>query len=177
MEFPLLVRFHLYIESDPRFCIITDSSFVLLQDIPVYLMRATRGICAAAARRARAAAREARKNAGPPNENVSHSGSHCRGYYSGALSLENHFNLIPSLIARFMGPTWGPSGADRTQVGPCWPHELCYLGWINARLQYFQCVTNGDAEVLYLAIDLKIDCIHQFNLLLPFKLVPVTLQR
>ena len=25
---------------------------------------------------------------------------------------------IPPLIARFMGPTWGPSGADRTQVGP-----------------------------------------------------------
>ena len=23
-----------------------------------------------------------------------------------------------SLIARFMGPTWGPSGVDRTQVGP-----------------------------------------------------------
>ena len=22
------------------------------------------------------------------------------------------------MIARFMGPTWGPSGADRTQVGP-----------------------------------------------------------
>ena len=32
-----------------------------------------------------------------------------------------------SLIARFMGPTWGPSVADRTQVGPCWPRELCYL--------------------------------------------------
>ena len=27
-------------------------------------------------------------------------------------------SLIQSLIARFMGPTWGPSGADRTQVGP-----------------------------------------------------------
>ena len=25
---------------------------------------------------------------------------------------------IWTLIARFMGPTWGPSGADRTQVGP-----------------------------------------------------------
>ena len=25
-----------------------------------------------------------------------------------------------SLIARFMGPTWGPPGADRTQVGPRW---------------------------------------------------------
>ena len=23
-----------------------------------------------------------------------------------------------TLIARFMGPTWGPSGADKTQVGP-----------------------------------------------------------
>ena len=33
-----------------------------------------------------------------------------------------------------MGPTWGPSGTDRTQVGPmlalCWPHELCYLGYV-----------------------------------------------
>ena len=27
-----------------------------------------------------------------------------------------------------MGPTWGPSGADRTLVAPCWPHEPCYLG-------------------------------------------------
>ena len=28
------------------------------------------------------------------------------------------FQIINTLIARFMGPTWGPSGADRTQVGP-----------------------------------------------------------
>ena len=27
-------------------------------------------------------------------------------------------HTVPSLIARFIGPTWGPSGADRTQVGP-----------------------------------------------------------
>ena len=26
--------------------------------------------------------------------------------------------LLISLIARFMGPIWGPPGADRTQVGP-----------------------------------------------------------
>ena len=25
---------------------------------------------------------------------------------------------MAALIAKFMGPTWGPSGADRTQVGP-----------------------------------------------------------
>ena len=29
-------------------------------------------------------------------------------------------NGIYSLIARFMGPTWGPPGADRTQVGHMW---------------------------------------------------------
>ena len=34
------------------------------------------------------------------------------------------------LIARFMGPTWGPSGANRAQVGPCWPDELCYLSMV-----------------------------------------------
>ena len=33
-----------------------------------------------------------------------------------------------ALIARFMWPTWGPPGADRTQVAPCGPHEPCYLG-------------------------------------------------
>ena len=33
-----------------------------------------------------------------------------------------------TLIARFMWPTWGPSGVDRTQVGPMLAHELCYQG-------------------------------------------------
>ena len=37
--------------------------------------------------------------------------------------------LKTPLTARFMWPTWGPSGADRTQVGPCCLHEFCYLGW------------------------------------------------
>ena len=35
-------------------------------------------------------------------------------------------NCMITLIARFMGPTWGPSGADRTQVGPIL--APCYLG-------------------------------------------------
>ena len=34
----------------------------------------------------------------------------------------------PAQIANFMGPTWGPSGADRTQVGPMLAHEPCYVG-------------------------------------------------
>ena len=33
-----------------------------------------------------------------------------------------------TLKESFMGPTWSTSGADRTKLGPCWPHELCYLG-------------------------------------------------
>ena len=41
-----------------------------------------------------------------------------------------------------MGPTWGPSGADRTQVGPCWPHELCYLG------NFSGCVCDFGADFL-----------------------------
>ena len=28
------------------------------------------------------------------------------------------FSEMTSLIAKFMGPTWGPTGTDRTQVGP-----------------------------------------------------------
>ena len=34
------------------------------------------------------------------------------------LSIWCIYSSDSSLIARFMGPTWGPSGADRTQVGP-----------------------------------------------------------
>ena len=29
-----------------------------------------------------------------------------------------------------MGPTWGPSWADRIHVGPYWLHVLCYLGYL-----------------------------------------------
>ena len=34
------------------------------------------------------------------------------------VSIDVVFILPMNLIARFMGPTWGPSGAERTQVGP-----------------------------------------------------------
>ena len=33
----------------------------------------------------------------------------------------------PSLIARFMGPTWAHLGPTGPRWAPCWPHELCYL--------------------------------------------------
>ena len=36
--------------------------------------------------------------------------------------------LYTTLRARFTGPSWGKSGSCRPQVGPCRPHEPCYLG-------------------------------------------------
>ena len=41
-----------------------------------------------------------------------------------------------TLIARFMGPSWGPPGPG---WAPCWPHEPCYLG--NSPVV---CVTSDD---------------------------------
>ena len=36
-----------------------------------------------------------------------------------------------SLIARFMGPTWGQHlGLTGPRWAPCWPHEPCYLGFL-----------------------------------------------
>ena len=29
-----------------------------------------------------------------------------------------------------MGPTWGPPGSCRPQIGPCWPHEPFYQGML-----------------------------------------------
>ena len=37
----------------------------------------------------------------------------CPGCYHATIR-----RYVNTLIARFMGPTWGPSGADMTQVGP-----------------------------------------------------------
>ena len=33
------------------------------------------------------------------------------------------------LKARFIEPTWGPSGAEMTRVGPFWPHEILLSGY------------------------------------------------
>ena len=42
------------------------------------------------------------------------------------------------LIARFMGPTWGPSGADRTQVGPMLAPWILLSGSIANRIMKSQ---------------------------------------
>ena len=37
---------------------------------------------------------------------------------------------IVTQIARFMGPTWGPAGADRTHVGPMLAHWTLLSGYV-----------------------------------------------
>ena len=49
-------------------------------------------------------------------------------YYS--KSLHCHRNNSTALISRFMGPTWGPSGADKTQVGPMLAPWTLLSGWL-----------------------------------------------
>ena len=38
--------------------------------------------------------------------------------FNGGVANFSQWNILPTLIARFMGPTWDPAGADRAQVGP-----------------------------------------------------------
>ena len=49
--------------------------------------------------------------------------------------------MMTPLIARFMGPTWGPSGADRTQVGPMLaPWTLLFgAGRLNNGCRHISC--------------------------------------
>ena len=56
----------------------------------------------------------------------------------------------PSLTARFMGPTWGPSGADRTQVGPMlapWTLLSLFL-WSNNSLVFICIYASLGLDVL-----------------------------
>ena len=41
----------------------------------------------------------------------------------------NFWRSSSALIARFMGPTWGPSGADKTHVGPMLAPWTLLSGW------------------------------------------------
>ena len=56
--------------------------------------------------------------------------------------------VVTTLIARFMGPTWGPSGADRTQVGPM----LGPWNFLSGRLQWN---LNRNTPILYNRIFFK----------------------
>ena len=47
-----------------------------------------------------------------------------------------------TLITRFMGPTWGPSGADRTQLGPMWATWNLLSGYACRAILLWCCANN-----------------------------------
>ena len=51
-----------------------------------------------------------------------------------------------TLIARSMVPTWGPPGADRTQVGPMWAMWTLLSGKILLILHFVTHFNSSDAE-------------------------------
>ena len=77
-----------------------------------------------------------------------------------------------ALIARFMGPTWGTSGADRTQVGPMLaPWTLLSGTYNNRRLRrwyecVYVCVCVLDIAIL-LCIDKRVPVAHRLAKLGP----------
>ena len=60
-----------------------------------------------------------------------------------------------SQITRFMGPTWGPPGSCRPQMGPCWSHEPCYQGFL---LQLNALITHRVHSQYLSVIFLQITC-------------------
>ena len=64
-------------------------------------------------------------------------------YFSG-------IKMMSTLIARFMGPTWGPSGADRTQVGPMLAPWTLLSGytWNKAPWQYHLELNHLNFEII-----------------------------
>ena len=76
-----------------------------------------------------------------------------------------------SLISRIMGPTWGPSGADRTHVGPMWAPWTWLSGMI--------CFCDFMHEIIYILLEAS-DCAiplwiasNSFTLTLAFVSLPV----
>ena len=85
-----------------------------------------------------------------------------------------------TLIAKLMGPTWDPSGADRTQVGPMLVLWTCYLGnqaiffksaLGHTRLGWITCkaitICNTDTSmILIIKLHQCINIAHLFRLIL-----------
>ena len=54
-----------------------------------------------------------------------------------------------ALIARFMGPTWGPSGADRAQVVPMLATWTLLSGWLTTTYLCHGLGKNGGSVTMY----------------------------
>ena len=72
-------------------------------------------------------------------------------------------NVMGNQIARFMGPTWGSSGADRTWVGPMLAQWILLSGYAWWRLWQAYAQRYGNDISLVFAVRLIIYLISFFG--------------
>ena len=65
-----------------------------------------------------------------------------------------------TLMARFMRPTWGPSGPTGPKWVPCWPHEPCYQGrlsqWVLTKMAHIlKCIFVNKKHLVSIQIPLN----------------------
>ena len=53
-------------------------------------------------------------------------------------------HILTTLIARFMGTTWGLLGPTGPRWAPCWHHESCFLGIIHNRYSTLKTLCSGE---------------------------------
>ena len=53
------------------------------------------------------------------------------------------YPVQPTLITRFMGPTWGPPGADKTQLGPMLAPWISLSGYLSSRASIHKAVRHS----------------------------------
>ena len=95
----------------------------------------------------------------PYDESSPGAGMKGRGKFLHSTDVGEWNDLTPPLtplIARFMGPTWGPSGADRTQVGPMLaPWTLLFGTFFWHTCPHYESVTS---TMIYKFIAIEYQC-------------------
>ena len=74
--------------------------------------------------------------------------------------IEYRLSSWPALITRFMGPKWGPSGPDRTQVGPMMAPWTLLSGWLH--IKYRQYLTRIMVHNLFIFSWIGINLCHPY---------------
>ena len=93
----------------------------------------------------------------------------CRGLFIELTKYDRRYRAINNWarhsLAKFMGPTWGPSGADRTQVGPMLAPWILLSGDILNKMKTYVYIWENGKNIFILPINFKIYCNihHDYN--------------
>ena len=73
-----------------------------------------------------------------------------------------------------MGPAWDPPGSCRPQMGPCWPHEPCYLGKLPLKRYTRVCYPCRHTEITQTTRQVTLAAMARTTILVPYCLNQVT---